>query len=394
MAIHLALVGSDTFVSTVMNAVSFDDVRFSPFPYQHPKEAAHIAQQLGSFDAVFFSGSFPYAYAVPHLKGILAHHVVQDETVLLTTLLYASLTQHVPLDRLTMDVNDPERLTSILATLPGIVQPDVMKIDPDVSFPDVFTFHASKQPEAATLAVTSIERVHDELIEAGFNSLLMIEPTRTIVHHIEKLIEQVRHAQAEAAQFAVVHYDSTTPTLQNHLASFPHYGHIEIDSDKTTLLTTKGVIERALEENALGPVEEETIIGIGYGPDYQTANAHATIARSASTLHQIRIIDATKQLSFPGLDETISYRVTEDRTFDLMKQLGISPANVSKIIRFAKQTHEFTAKEMTDFLHVSRRTTERLIKKLVDADYVEVIGEEMSYAQGRPRSVYKFKLTT
>lgn len=394
MAIHLALVGSDTFVSTVMRAVSFDDVRFSPFIYHHPKEAATIAQQLGSFDAVFFSGSFPYAYALPYLKETLAHHVVQDETVLLTTLLHASVTQHVPLDRLTMDVNDPERLASIFASLPDMARPNVMKIDPDVSFTDVFTFHASKQPHDASLAVTSIERVHHELLDAGYNSQLMIEPIRTIVVHVEKLIERVRHAQADAAQFAVVLYASTTPGLQTYLAALPHHGHVEVHSDTTSLLTTKGVIERALQIETLAPSDEETKIGIGYGPDYQTAHDHATIAISASTHHPIRIIDASKKLSFPGTDETIAYRVTEDRAFDLMKRLGISPANVSKIIGFAKQTHEFTAKEMTAYLHVSRRTTERLIKKLFDAGYVEVIGEEMSYAQGRPRSVYKFKLPT
>ena len=74
----------------------------------------------------------------------------------------------------------------------------------------------------------------------------------------------------------------------------------------------------------------------------------------------------------------------------LAKETQLSPLNISKIIAFNKgrQNTQFTAHDLSEYLQVTRRTTERILKKLVDKDYVRVAGEEMSYQQGRPRTVY------
>lgn len=393
MSIQIAIVGSSAFVATVSHAApKFDDIRFAYFTYTHPRETAQIAAQLGSYDGVFFSGSFPYAYATPYLNETIAHHVVQDETVLLTTILYATLAQKLTLDELTIDVNEPERLNDIFTAFTNLTQPAVMKIDPDVDFADVFRFHVSHQQRDSKLAVTSIERVHRQLLEEGFNSQLMIEPVSTVIHHLENLIGQVRKHLADLSQFAIVLYATTSIALREHLHTMRHQGHVETQDDTTLLLTTKGEIAHALETATLSPRDDDSVIGIGYGSDYQTALEHARIALSASTEQQMRIVDATKRLSFPESGESVQYRVTDENAFDIIKRIGISPVNIGKILAFSKRKHEFTAKELTDYLGVSRRTTERLIKKLHDAGFVDVIGEEMSYAQGRPRAVYIFKL--
>ncbi|MCT4775761.1 MULTISPECIES: helix-turn-helix domain-containing protein [Exiguobacterium] len=396
MSIHIAIVGSHEFVETIRSLGSPEDVRFAYHPYEHPHEAATIAQTLGSFDGVFFSGSFPFAYAIPHLSHVAAHHVVQDETVLLTTLLYATLTHSVSLNQISIDLVDPERLTSILDSFPnerGI--PTVMRISPDLAFEDVIAFHASHQVKQTSLAITSIERVHHELVRTGLNSQLMIEPTATVRHHLDQLIQQVRQQLADAAQFAIIRYDTDDISLRDHLASVRYLGgHLESAEDLLlTVLTTKGEVMNAFEEDTLAP-NGTYRIGIGYGTDYQQADEHAQIALSAASKERIRIVDDSKRLSFPTRDAQIPYRVTEQLAFDFIKQAGVSPVNIGKILQFAKRKHEFTAKELTDYLDVTRRTAERLIKKLHDAGIVDVIGEEMSYGQGRPRAVYKFKFPT
>ncbi|TCI43585.1 MULTISPECIES: HTH domain-containing protein [unclassified Exiguobacterium] len=394
MSLHLAIVGSADFVATITAlAPDYEDVRFAYYTYQHPHEAATIAKQLGSFDGVFFSGSFPYSYALPYLSTNMAHHVVQDETVLLTTLLSAALTRAVSLEHVSIDVIEPRRLAAILSSLPAVTTPPrLMKIHPDVDFQDVFAFHADLQPAQTNLALTSIERVHRQLQEQGYESQLMIEPPSTIRYHLEQLIQRVRQLLADNAQFSIILYDTDSEALRDHLATV-HYigGHLETtDGPSTALLTTKGETISALEENTLAPASFDSSIGIGYGTQYQQAYEHAQIALSAATDERVRIVDDSKRLSFPKRDDVTSYRVTEEVAFDIVKQVGISPANAGKIIRFSKRKLEFTAKELTDYLNVSRRTTERLIKKLHDAYLVSVIGEEMSYAQGRPRAVYKF----
>lgn len=394
MSIHLAIVGSSDFVATITAlAPDYEDVRFAYYTYQHPQEAASIAKQLGSYDGVFFSGSFPYSYALPYLSTNMAHHVVQDETVLLTTLLSAALTRAVSLEHVSIDVIEPKRLATILSSLPEVTTPPhLLKIHPDVDFQDVYAFHANLQPVQTNLALTSIERVHCQLQEQGYESQLMIEPPSTIRLHLEQLIQRIRQHLADNAQFSIILYEADSKALREHLATV-HYlgGHLETTEEASiALLTTKGETVNALEESTLALTTGEERIGIGYGTHYQQAYEHAQIALSAATDERIRIVDDSKRLSFPRRDDVIPYRVTEELAFDIVKQVGISPANAGKIIRFSKRKLEFTAKEMTDYLNVSRRTTERLIKKLHDAHLVSVIGEEMSYAQGRPRSVYKF----
>lgn len=396
MSIHIAIVGSHEFVATIRSLGSPEDVRFAYHPYEHPHEAASIAKTLGSFDGVFFSGSFPFAYATPHLSHVAAHHVVQDETVLLTTLLYATLTHSVSLNQVSLDLVEPERLTSILESFPNErVAPVVMRIHPELAFEDVIAFHASHQAGQAKLAITSIERVHHELVRAGYNSQLMIEPTTTVRHHLDRLIQQVRQQLADAAQFAIIRYETNEQTLHDHLASVRYLGgHLESPHDHNiTVLTTKGEVINAFDEDTLAP-NGTYLIGIGYGTDYQQADEHAQIALSAASDERIRIVDDSKRLSFPTRDAHIPYRVTEQLAFDFIKQAGVSPVNIGKILQFAKRKHEFTAKELTDYLDVTRRTTERLIKKLHGAGIVDVIGEEMSYSQGRPRAVYKFNFPT
>ncbi|WP_419392926.1 helix-turn-helix domain-containing protein [Cytobacillus praedii] len=78
----------------------------------------------------------------------------------------------------------------------------------------------------------------------------------------------------------------------------------------------------------------------------------------------------------------------------IAQKAKLSPANLSKLIQFGKerQSHHFTAADLSEYLQVTRRTTERIIKKLADHGYISTVGEEMTYQQGRPRAVYILNL--
>lgn len=59
----------------------------------------------------------------------------------------------------------------------------------------------------------------------------------------------------------------------------------------------------------------------------------------------------------------------------------MSPATLSKIIQFSKsrQSLQFTAADLSDYMQVTRRSTERILKKLVNPGLVKIVGEEMTY---------------
>lgn len=80
----------------------------------------------------------------------------------------------------------------------------------------------------------------------------------------------------------------------------------------------------------------------------------------------------------------------------MAKETKLSPLNISKIMAFSKarQSLQFTAHDLSEHLQVTRRTTERILKKLVEHNYAKIVGEEMTYQQGRPRSLYELNFST
>lgn len=395
MSIHIAVVGSPAFIQHIVKGSSLPDVRIEGFPYDDPREAKDIAHQLHFFDGVFFSGSFPYTYAMERANLPYAHHVVQDDVVLLTSLLYMTLTQHVQLEHLSIDLVDTSRLESMLEPFPTrISQSQVKQLHPNMNFEDLIAFHKQLQENKRTrFALTSVEQVHRRLVSDGYQSQLMIEPQERILHHFNDFLQQIRLQKSDQSQFAILHYSNSGEETLAHVTDQQFFGGklLQSNEEGVTILSNKGKIETAISNGVVLPDLSSVHVGIGYGSDYQRALDHARLALYAESERLMRIVDDSKRLIFSDHPSPIHFRVTQTRVYDMMKQTGMSPTNIEKLIHFSRDQLEFTAKELTDYLQVTRRTTERLIKKLVDAKLVHPIGEEMSYSQGRPRTVYKFQ---
>ncbi|WP_214826346.1 hypothetical protein [Exiguobacterium algae] len=395
MSIHIAVVGSPAFIQHIVKGSSLPDVRIEGFPYDDPREAKDIAHQLHFFDGVFFSGSFPYTYAMERANLPYAHHVIQDDVILLTSLLYVSTIHHVRLDDLSIDLVQASRLDTIFESFPNTLSPmHVKQLNPYMDFEDLIAFHKQLQDSGATqLALTSVEQVHRRLLNDGYASQLMIEPKERTLHHFNDFLQQIRLKKSDQSQFAILHYSNSSEETLAHVSDHQFFDGklLQSDEEGVTILSNKGKIETAISNGVVLPDLSSVHVGIGYGSDYQRALDHARLALYAESERLMRIVDDSKRLMFSDQPSPIHFRVTQTRVYDMMKQTGMSPTNIEKLIHFSQDQLEFTAKELTDYLHVTRRTTERLIKRLVDAKLVHAIGEEMSYSQGRPRTVYKFQ---
>ncbi|WP_215141365.1 MarR family transcriptional regulator [Exiguobacterium qingdaonense] len=395
MSIHIAVVGSSSFIHHIQKGSSLFDVRIEGFPYDDPRETKDIATQLLFFDGVFFSGSFPYTYATEEATLPFSHHVVQDDVVLLTSLLYVTLTEQLRTEELSIDLVDASRLESILASFPSHMSPpQVKELSPYMNYEELIAFHEQHQRNGTTrFALTSVERVHRHLVGNGFFSQLMIEPKDRILHHFHDFIRQIRLNKSDQSQFAVLLYSDASKDTLNHVRKHHCFGGrlIETAQDGIVLLSNKGKVESAMSNGFILSEDTPGHVGIGYGSDYQRAFEHADLALHTTSSATIRIVDDSKRMTFTEQPAPIHFRVTQTRVYDMMKQTGMSPANIEKLIHFSTDHLDFTAKELTDHLNVTRRTTERIIKKMADAKLVHRIGEEMSYSQGRPRTVYKFQ---
>ncbi|MBR3062518.1 MAG: hypothetical protein IKG65_08965, partial [Exiguobacterium sp.] len=275
MSIHIAVVGSPSFIQQVRNGSSLPDVRIEGFPYDNPREAKDIATQLLFFDGVFFSGSFPYTYATEEATLPFAHHVVQDDVVLLTSLLYVTLTQQLRLEHVSIDLVDASRLDSILTSFPlHMSPPQVKELSPYMNFEELISFHEQLQRTGTTrFALTSVEQVHRHLVDNGFASQLMIEPEERILHHFHDFIQQIRLNKSDQSQLAVLFYSDTSEDTLNHVTTHHYFGGklMESTQDGIVLLSSKGKIESAMSNGFILPENISGRVGIGSGSDYQRA---------------------------------------------------------------------------------------------------------------------------
>lgn len=403
MALSLAVISSELFSPRIQQLEKhFPDLRFHYYTYKHSKEARQIVENLPRVDALFFAGTFPYYYAKPVLDETrLAVYVMeQDEAVITTTLLQASwLFQAQPAD-MSVDLVDPALLKETL----GEIMPDshagpLLQIYPEIPLESVLQFHIGAQKSGKVkVAVTSIHAIHTELSKLGYNSVYMRELTQTLKREIEQTAYSAKLAKSQKAEPAVVLIRNTEGTSAayeafRNLLQSPWFMH----NDRTAqYVTTRQHIEYVLSlQEFKEMMEDQNVhVGIGYGLDMLSATRNAEDALEYGSTGTIFILDRHKKLYAPFTSEQRTLQLTEPKQLEIAKQLGMSPANLSRVVQFytLHPSNQFTASDLEEFLGLTRRSTERMIKKLVDHQLVVRSGEEMTYLQGRPRAVYTFQL--
>lgn len=75
----------------------------------------------------------------------------------------------------------------------------------------------------------------------------------------------------------------------------------------------------------------------------------------------------------------------------IAEKIKISVATLSKVSTFLRLRNykAFSSNDLSDYIQFSKRSAERLIKKLVDNELIKVVGTEQPYQRGRPRAIYK-----
>jgi DNA-binding MarR family transcriptional regulator len=215
---------------------------------------------------------------------------------------------------------------------------------------------------------------------------------------------QAEFHKSKASQVAVGYVSANI--VQEEAEPFAHTINAtfqKLDENLVTFYSTRGDIEALMEQDFLadffknkGPV----MVGFGYGATTTDADRNAKVALRFAEKEEVDscvyILTEEKELlrPFPHTRKHHRLKNNDPELFEVAKQTKLSPANLSKLIEFSKsrQTVQFTAADLADYLQVTRRSTERILKKLGDHGYVKIVGEEMTYQQGRPRAIYQLEL--
>lgn len=411
MLTRIAVLGSATFIERLRSFEhELPSTRLDYYTYNIPSDAKDIIPTIKPCDAVFFSGSFPFTYAKDSIAKlpIPTFYLKQDENAIMTTLLSLSLTNPTAVHKLSIDLVHPEGVKNVLEDI-GLTDqtPFLMKIDTSFDLEKIVAFHTVLQKNGTTsLAITSIHAVYQRLRDNGLSVIRMIDPKSAIIKAIEDTKALALLFKSQSAKIAVG-YIQTNKELYvseekvKQIAASIQANTVKEADNLYTLFSTQGDVQEALNNNSITSWMNSSPavkIAFGYGKTVLEATQNARDALSYATDNTAYLLTDSKELlgPYPYSNKQVRLKNVEPQFVQIAKETTLSPANLSKVIQFSRsrKSTEFTAYDLEIYLQVSRRTTERILKKLADHGYVQIIGEEMTYQQGRPRAIYELNFPT
>lgn len=181
-------------------------------------------------------------------------------------------------------------------------------------------------------------------------------------------------------------------------------GNIQISDEKEYMIISNIDILRgdeslkeilALKSRFEGQ-NEELAVGIGEGKTIFQAERNARVALKLSLTKEGKIFYSNgKVVKGPLLNsKELEYkRDSDERIKTMAEEIEISPIYLEKIKSMIKKKkkNSFTSIEIAEVLNITTRSVNRIIKKILEKDYAEIVQVESSITAGRPRRIIKFK---
>ena len=403
MSTKVAVISSHAFQHRLIKlAEQVADVELDFYIYEQPSEAPQLLKHVKPCDVLFITGTLPYLYSKPMLDKwpIPWTYLKQDEFAVSNTLLAMMANHAISLNRLSIDVMEAKFVDNVLNDIEYHGRPPyTFEIKPPIDVMELFKQHEKLWREKKIdFVITSSHNVYEKLVQVQIPCMRILDSSTAILRRLEETKALSRMTKSESAKVVVGIIEMNEPDMAfvQAAAASVHAIQQPISANRIELYTTMGHLQHALDHekitNLVKFANNDAKISFGFGQSINDAEQNALYALQYTAPNSICIVDERKQLINPILknDPKLSLQIQDPYIMKMAKETQLSPLNISKIIAFSKsrQDPEFTAHDLSEYLHVTRRTTERILKKLLDNDYVRVVGEEMGYQQGRPRTVY------
>jgi hypothetical protein len=412
LATKIAVIGSREFFTKLLTvALQVPDITIEPYIYQQPQEAAELVRNIKPCDVLFFSGALPYYFSKKHLEDLTIPTLIltQDEIAVASSLLAITHKSNIPFERISIDLFDASNINHVLSEceirIESLKIMELQKMfEGSFNLDSIVKFHFNFWKQGLTeTALTSVHAVYNRLQSLGVPAIRMSDPEISLLRGLQTARHHAALFKSKAAQVAVGYLSLQDPQ-QEQITNLAHTLNAYIQPLNQTLFvlySTRGEIDKNRLNEFLANWQGTIFTGFGFGSTVKEAEQHAKIAlRFAEKELNSKsgyILTEDKELvgPFPYEHKQHSLKNDHPELLQVAKETKLSPSNLSKIIEFGKsrQSRQFTSADLTDYLQVTRRSTERIIKKLVDTGYVKIVGEEMVYHQGRPRAIYELHIT-
>lgn len=436
MKVKIAVLSSEVFMVEILKyEQKFQNIEMIPFIYSHPKDCQAIISEINNCDVLLFAGSTPYFFAKEQVKqkNIPAVYIPFDEYTLTLTLFGILIKHQEDWQRMSIDISKSIYVDRVMKEMGiknegwyvkdyiGIVGKNNTHFDTN----EILQFHQNLWEKGKTsFAITSIDFIYEQLCRMKIPCAMMRVPEKNIYDTVSKAVACGKLVKSKHSQIAVgflfVKGAETTKSdiekqkkediliIQQMLLKLGQETSVSVQNmglGQFVIYGTRGSIEIMTEQFNTFPLlkevdmlgETKVSVGFGFGVTAKDAEGNARYALSYANKHEKNsaayLVTDDKEIIGPlGINRKIYGMKSEDRTILLIaKKAGISVTNVNKFISFLKlnKQNRFTSEAIAQYFEISRRSAERMIKKLMDSKFVIIVGEEHPYKQGRPRAIYR-----
>lgn len=182
-------------------------------------------------------------------------------------------------------------------------------------------------------------------------------------------------------------------------------GNIQVHEGKEyMIISTIDILKN--KENLLKIIElqsklskrgKKIFIGIGEGSTIFQAEKNARVALKLSLNKAGKIFYSNgEKIKGPLLtSKELEYKnISDNKVKKIAEEIGINSSYLEKIkgIMKKKKKNKFTSIEIAEILNITPRSTNRILKKIIEKNYAESVEVENSISAGRPRRIIKFNI--
>ena len=294
---------------------------------------------------------------------------------------------------------------------------------------EVVQFHLSNFQQHNAIALTGIQDVANRLSELDIPHEWVTPTQQDMIVSLERalLATNTRRNKESQIVFGLIDIDNFKGVTEKYSSEHDVQllklniqqmlldyiklldGHlINSGGEEYSFITTRGIFERETRGYKFIPLLQDvkselgiTIsLGVGFGRTAAEAGNHARLALRQSKesggnvcyiVREDRSVLGPVDITTHTQYERYNLAITDPHLLDKAEKAGMSASYMTKLMaRVSRHKKiDYTAQELASTLNVTIRSANRILLKWMDAELVDIIGEEKVTHKGRPRRIYR-----
>lgn len=432
----VALLAPDSIASKVEPIVKtqMDSIELKIYIYNDYIEVLDILNKIQSkYDGIMFAGIISYYLAKQNIKEeVMWEYFQLHESSLLNALFQAQYFNENIKD-LSIDTYSKSNLKQIFDMVGVNLNDTNIKLY-ELNLEnyrnlneEALEFHKKNLKENKNVCiVTALSKVNNELKNMNIKNYMAIPTESVIMDSFERLYLKYTAKVNKNSQLVSMFIEIDLPSEYSLISKNEYYyireknkvsdivyefGRdieatiVEVSFNTYLLFTTKEIIERKTnnfkEISILDWISQKSLhivsIGIGYGKTAIEAKYNSNIAmikakkydeNTAYVVYEDGIsvgpINNVKRKKKEKIDEKILEIATKTNL------------NINKILKIYNVVDKykidcFTTSELSKYGGISIRSTNRMLNRLEECNYIDIVGKQFPDGAGRPKRIMKFK---